>query len=279
MAPVVVVARGINSDVESDKKKNAEIQKRQKRNDVESNERNYVEIEKKDYAECRIQRKYDDFESDGKNNVESDESRFFVPSTSQFFVAFDVDIFSSLSSRCFCRFRRPRFFIVFDIVILSSFFSVDFNIIIFRRFRCRRKNYDVKATKMGVEIDKKNADIGGDIKTTSKLQKKLCRKRRKKRRRRKAAKGAPHRSQEPKLQLYDGRRLASTEQERDLGVLVDGSLRFHSQASSAAAKGNQLLGIVRRAFASLTNTSLPLLYKSLIRPHLKFGNCIWGPMS
>ena len=76
-----------------------------------------------------------------------------------------------------------------------------------------------------------------------------------------------------------GRCLASTKQGRDLGVLVDGSLRFHSQASSAAAKGNQLLGIVRRAFASLTKTSLPLLYKSLIRPHLEFRNCIWGPMS
>ena len=67
-----------------------------------------------------------------------------------------------------------------------------------------------------------------------------------------------------------GHCLASTKQERDLGVLVDGSLRFHSQASSAAAKGNQLLGIVHRAFASLTKTSLPLLYKSLIRPHLEF---------
>ena len=73
--------------------------------------------------------------------------------------------------------------------------------------------------------------------------------------------------------------LACSDEERDLGVLVDGTLRFHRQASAAAAKGNQMLGIVRRSFSSLTKTSLPLLYKTLVRPHLEYGNCIWGPMS
>ena len=76
-----------------------------------------------------------------------------------------------------------------------------------------------------------------------------------------------------------GKDLECCEQERDLGIIVDGTLRFHSQASSAAAKANQLLGIIRRSFASLTASSLPLLYKTLIRPHLEFGNSVWGPMS
>ena len=76
-----------------------------------------------------------------------------------------------------------------------------------------------------------------------------------------------------------GNSLASTEQERDLGVLVDGALRFHNQAAAAAAKGNQILGVVRRSFASLSKTSLTLLFKSLIRPHLEYGNGIWGPVS
>ena len=76
-----------------------------------------------------------------------------------------------------------------------------------------------------------------------------------------------------------GQVLASTESEKDLGVLVDGSLNFHSQTSAAVAKANKLLGIIRKSFANLSKRSFPLLFKTLIRPHLEFGNCIWGPQS
>ena len=76
-----------------------------------------------------------------------------------------------------------------------------------------------------------------------------------------------------------GSSLAASKEVRDLGITIDGSLRFHSQAAAAAAKANQVLGIIRRSFMNLTKTSLPLLFKSMVRPHLEFSNTIWGPMS
>ena len=80
---------------------------------------------------------------------------------------------------------------------------------------------------------------------------------------------------------YDmsGHILSSTKSEKDLGVLVDSSLNFHSQTSAAVAKANKLLGIIKKSFASLSKELLPPLFKTLIRPHLKFGNSIWGPQS
>ena len=76
-----------------------------------------------------------------------------------------------------------------------------------------------------------------------------------------------------------GKVLNVTQEEKDLGIIVDAELKFHRQATSAAAKANQLLGIVRRSFANLSLQSLPVLYKTLIRPHLEYGNRIWGPMA
>ena len=51
---------------------------------------------------------------------------------------------------------------------------------------------------------------------------------------------------------------------------------FIRQTATAVAKANKLLGIVRRSFARLSKTTLPLLFKKLIRPHLEYGNCVWG---
>ena len=70
----------------------------------------------------------------------------------------------------------------------------------------------------------------------------------------------------PVLHVWDA--VVTTDEEKDLGILVDESLRFHRHAAAAAAKANQILGIVRRSFASLTMKSLPILFKSLIRPHI-----------
>ena len=76
-----------------------------------------------------------------------------------------------------------------------------------------------------------------------------------------------------------GQTLIATEKEKDLGIMVDGTLNFHLQTAAAVAKANKLLGIVRRSFARLSKTTLPLLFKTLIRPHLEYGNCVWGPSS
>ena len=84
----------------------------------------------------------------------------------------------------------------------------------------------------------------------------------------------------PKLRYtMRGTYLEETESERDLGVIVDASLKFRRQAAAAVAKANQILAVIRRSFELIDEFTLPLLYKTLVRPHLEFGNVAWGPFN
>ena len=65
--------------------------------------------------------------------------------------------------------------------------------------------------------------------------------------------------------------------EKDLGVIIDNELSFHKQAAAAVKKANSCLGLIKRSFIKIDKETVPLLYKSLIRPHLEYGNLIWGP--
>ena len=71
--------------------------------------------------------------------------------------------------------------------------------------------------------------------------------------------------------------LESTNEERDLGVIVDDLLKFHRHTAAAVRKANSVLGIIKKGFTTLDKVTLPLLYKSMVRHHLEHGNVIWGP--
>ena len=73
--------------------------------------------------------------------------------------------------------------------------------------------------------------------------------------------------------------LCSTPVERDLGVHVDSELKFREHASSVVAKATQILAVIRRSFSLLDEGTLPLLFTTLVRPHLEYGNLIWGPFN
>ena len=75
----------------------------------------------------------------------------------------------------------------------------------------------------------------------------------------------------------NGERLAQVNDEKDLGVIIDKDLRFHKHAAAAVKTANSRLGLIKKSFAVLDQTTLPLLYKSLVRPHLEYGNLVWGP--
>ena len=66
-------------------------------------------------------------------------------------------------------------------------------------------------------------------------------------------------------------------EEKDLGVIIDQDLKFHRQTAAAVKKANVALGLIKRSFVFLNNEIMPLLFKSLVRPHLEYGNVIWGP--
>lgn len=67
--------------------------------------------------------------------------------------------------------------------------------------------------------------------------------------------------------------------EKDLGIIVDSQLKFHEQTAAVVSKASQMLAVVRRSFANLDTFTLPLLFKTLVRPFLEYGNVIWGPFS
>ena len=67
--------------------------------------------------------------------------------------------------------------------------------------------------------------------------------------------------------------------ERDLGVQIDTDLKFREHASAAVAKATQILAVIWRSFALLDETTLPVLFKSLVGPHLEYGNLVWGPFN
>lgn len=67
------------------------------------------------------------------------------------------------------------------------------------------------------------------------------------------------------------------QEKKDLGVVFDESLNFDSHIQKAVNKSNQMVGLIRRSFAYLGKETLLQLYKSLVRPHLEYGNIIWYP--
>ena len=74
-----------------------------------------------------------------------------------------------------------------------------------------------------------------------------------------------------------GHPLDTISKEKDLGVHIDNQLKFHDHTATAVSKANQILAVIRSSFENLDDDMLPRLYKTLVRPHLEYGNLIWGP--
>ena len=64
---------------------------------------------------------------------------------------------------------------------------------------------------------------------------------------------------------------------KDLGIIVDENLRFSNHIINKVNKANQIMGIIRRTMVYLNRHNFSLLYTSLVRPHLKYGNVVWSP--
>ena len=58
--------------------------------------------------------------------------------------------------------------------------------------------------------------------------------------------------------------LQSVEEYKDLGVMMDSKLKFHTYTSAVASKANQVLGLIRKSFTNLNGHILPLLYRDHI---------------
>ena len=65
--------------------------------------------------------------------------------------------------------------------------------------------------------------------------------------------------------------------QKELGVIIDQDLKFHQQTAASVKKANQILGLIKKTISIKNEETLPLLYMSLVRPHLEYANVVWGP--
>ena len=71
--------------------------------------------------------------------------------------------------------------------------------------------------------------------------------------------------------------LKGSEKERDLGVMIDKSMKFSEQVSSAVGKANATLGMIKRSITCRKKNIVTKLYKALVRPKLEYCVQVWRP--
>ena len=71
--------------------------------------------------------------------------------------------------------------------------------------------------------------------------------------------------------------LAISENEKDLGIIVDNQLTFAKHVDTQVKKANRLVGLIRRSFTYLDIETMRQLFVAIVRPHLEFGNVAWSP--
>ena len=74
-----------------------------------------------------------------------------------------------------------------------------------------------------------------------------------------------------------GHTLESSTQEKDLGVLIDDSLKPSAQCAKAACTANMVLGQLTRGCTWRDPDNLTKLYKVYVRPHLEYAQSSWAP--
>lgn len=76
--------------------------------------------------------------------------------------------------------------------------------------------------------------------------------------------------------LYN-RQLKVSENEKDLGIIVDNKLKFSEHCDSIVSKANATLGMIKRNIVSRNHKVITKLYKTLVRPKLEYCVQAWRP--
>ena len=64
--------------------------------------------------------------------------------------------------------------------------------------------------------------------------------------------------------------LSKTVKEKDLGVTKNDNTKVSEQCRSAASKGSQVIGMIRRNITYKENSLIIPLYKAIVKPHLEY---------
>src|SRR5260221_7485697 len=68
----------------------------------------------------------------------------------------------------------------------------------------------------------------------------------------------------------NGLNLEAIEEERDLGIIVDKSLKVNKQCVKAVKSANAILGMIKRTFMCRKDAIILQLYEALVRPKLDY---------
>ena len=71
--------------------------------------------------------------------------------------------------------------------------------------------------------------------------------------------------------------LQPTLEQKDLKVWITPPMTFSVHCHKSAGNTNQALGMIKRNFKYISKSSLMMLYKTFVRPHLKYCAPIWNP--
>ena len=74
-----------------------------------------------------------------------------------------------------------------------------------------------------------------------------------------------------------GTQIETLHEERDLGVIIDESLKCRKQCAKAVNAANATLGMIKRSFINREKKTIMTLYKSVVRPKLEYCIQAWRP--
>ena len=66
----------------------------------------------------------------------------------------------------------------------------------------------------------------------------------------------------------NGHTLESITQEKDLGVIIDNSLKFHVHTAAAVKKANQVLRVIKKSYCTRDAETISTIYKAMVGPLL-----------
>ena len=70
--------------------------------------------------------------------------------------------------------------------------------------------------------------------------------------------------------------LSEVESEKDLGIMFDSEMKLQAHINEVCNRGYQRIAVIRRNFTYIDKDMFLLLYKSIVRPVLEYGNTVWS---
>ena len=72
--------------------------------------------------------------------------------------------------------------------------------------------------------------------------------------------------------------LSRPEGDTNLGVMIDEKVNFDKHIQQVN-KANSIMGLIRRTYTSVDETSFRYLFQALVRPQLEYAEAVWFPFT